>query len=448
MRSWFLLFIPLMLVLISQVALPVWAHEIEGLSVASTTMSSQTISRELFEAMGEVQTLIDEKQITKAEERIVILVRQYEGAGYGLAQLLNLQAWLMIDVGRYDAAINNYEKIVAMVDAPDSFRKDTLLSLAQVYPYQGNYEQALHYAQHWFSLTPAPGADAYGLLAQLQYHNGKINSALDNVEKAISLSRNAGRTLQESWLQLLSVIYYQKENLEGMQVVLMDLLQLYPKPVYWKQLAGVFGLRENHERQLHAMGVAWQQRWLETEDEIRHFAQLLMHSGNPLEAAEVMRSGLAEKSLPRSEKNLHWLGSALLRAGESGAAAAVFGERARLTGKVGHWLDLAAMNLGNGDYTETVYAAEQALAGSNVPDKHKVRALTLRGSAFYYLQQYQQAATSFSKALELADTLSEEGMQLRRWRDASRQRAERLGRIAARNPGILQPSSGMEKKSL
>ena len=59
----------------------------------------------------------------------------------------------------------------------------------------------------WFDLNEKPNAGAYVLLAQGYYQVKDYNSALQNVETAISMHEGEGKLPKEQWYNLARFLY-------------------------------------------------------------------------------------------------------------------------------------------------------------------------------------------------------------------------------------------------
>lgn len=158
---------------------------------------------------------------------------------YELANIYNLKAFVYYSGEDYRDALAAYKSVVAQPDIPLAMEINTRFTIAQLYFVQMHWQQGICALLEWFSMSDAPPANAYVLLAQGYYQTKDYDKALPNVEKAINMFKENGKIPKEQWYNLARFLYFEKSDIENTSKTLEELIEHYPKDEYRDLLQGL-----------------------------------------------------------------------------------------------------------------------------------------------------------------------------------------------------------------
>lgn len=298
-------------------------------------------------------------------------------------------------------SIESYGKVLEQEELPEALRTSTLYTLAQLTFQQERFEETTGHLREWLALTPQPGPDPYLLLGQSYTQLGRYDEATAAVRRAVTIAERTGRRVEENWYLLLRVLYYERKDWEQLTDVLEQLVLRFPKKEYWSQLAAVYGQTGNERRQTAVYEVAYRQRYLDREDDVILFAQLLLAEETPYRAAVVLQESIDAGTLAPSDVHLRFLAQAWTLAHEQDRAIATLrrASQAAADGEID--ARLAILLLDAGSFEDAAAAARTAL------DKGVDRADDVRvtlGMALFERNDLQAAREAFLRAAEAEES--------------------------------------------
>ena len=280
---------------------------------------------------------------------------------------------------------------------PAAFTNQMLYVIAQVLFSQENYSEALTYAQRWFKTLPAPTADGYMLIGQAMYQLKDYNGALKNVQSGIDLYTKDGRKPKESWLNLLSGIYRNKEEYRNMEPVLKQLVNYYPKKPYLSTLAGVFNEQEKQLEMTTVFLGMYDNGLQQTESEQVTIASLMLSNDNPYKAAKIMEKGLNDGTIKKTLKNYGLYSQSLFFAKEYEDAIAPLKKASELDGTGKYCNQLGQSLIALNRFPEAEKALECAIRKGGLQDTGQT--LLSLGLTQFELKKFNSAKATFNKAL-------------------------------------------------
>ncbi|MDG2136371.1 MAG: hypothetical protein P8J90_00005 [Luminiphilus sp.] len=164
------------------------------------TRRTPALRNKVYEKLAEAQAFAEVKDYASAQQ---VLDQMIAGEGkralnsYELANVYNLYAFLRYSAEDYNGALNYYKQVVAQPDIPLAMEINTKFTVAQLYFVQEQWRPGIDALLEWFELSDKPNATAYILLAQGYYQVKDYDSALDNVETAISMYEGEGKLPKE-----------------------------------------------------------------------------------------------------------------------------------------------------------------------------------------------------------------------------------------------------------
>ncbi|MGM0525166.1 MAG: tetratricopeptide repeat protein [Pseudomonadota bacterium] len=376
-------------------------------SVAQPVLAQQTervpaLREKVYSQLARAQTAADEQGNA---EGIKILKQVAERAdsmnSYERAMLWNYFGFMYYDQGETGQAINYFGKVVQQEPIPESLKKSTLFSLAQLALSDGQYQQALDYVEQWQAMASDKELPkSWVLQAQALYQSEDYQQALTAIERAIEHTTDNNEVPKENWLVLARAIYYELNQTTGVAAMLEQLLINYSKPEYWIQLAGVYGQLEQTEKQLAVLEAAHQQGFIKTAEQWRNLAQVYYLNELPFKAAETIEQGLSKNILADNLSNRKFYAQSLMQAKEYQQAITAYQQAAEL-GDSGEMLAQAAQLAINNDKNEqALELADEALAAEDL--KNPGNMYLVKGMAYVNQQQFDAALKQFKTAADYA----------------------------------------------
>ncbi len=315
---------------------------------------------------------------------------------YERAQLLNLSAFIYYSQDQLAKAVKAYEQLLTQPDLPEALTTSTLYTLAQLYFSREQWQLSVDSLQRWLDMTPDPSRQAYEMMAQAYYQQGKHREALAPARKVIELTRHAGEPVKEHSYLLLRVLHYELKEYPQVIDILHELIERWPKKQCWMQLASLYGELENQAKQLNTLELAYLQGFLDQETEVLSLVSLLLNNEVYLRAGKILEKGLGDGTVGSTFEHWRLLAQAWSMAQEDERAIPALKRASELApdGKIEVILAQTLMNLGR--WEESVTAARSALrkGGLNRPDQVQV----MLGQALFELNRFDDAREAFITA--------------------------------------------------
>lgn len=317
---------------------------------------------------------------------------------YEEAQIYNRAAYVNYSLENTKAAIEYYGKVAALTpNIPLSLEQQSLFTVAQLQASLEDYKGSLASFKKWEKTCPTiiPN-DYYYMLAQIYYQMNDRTSALKYANTAVSKIEAKGEVPKETWYRLLMALYVDKEDFKASTQVAEKIVIHYPKAKNISQLAGLYGMtgRENEQRGLlDALNLLGE---LDKESQIRNLASLYQSAEAPYLAAKVLDSHIKKGDLPKTAKNLEYLGAALRQSQEIKKSIPVMEEAAKLSGDGKIYASLSAIYLDAEDFKASIVAADKAISKGGL--KSAGEPYFYKGNAEMQLKRYGSAIESLRKA--------------------------------------------------
>jgi tetratricopeptide (TPR) repeat protein len=363
------------------------------------TRRTPALRNKVYEKLAEAQAAAEAKDLATAQK---ILDGMIASGGkkalnsYELANVYNLYAFIYYTKEDYGNALKAYENVVSQPDIPLAMEINTRFTIAQLYFVQEDWKRGIDALLKWFDMTETPNANAYVLLAQGYYQMKDYDKALLNVEKAISMYNEKGKTPKEQWYNLARFLYFEKNDIPKTVETLEILLNHYPKKQYWVQISHMYGEQKKESEQLSAMETAYVQGMLDKGTEQVTMAYLYLNGDVPYKAAKVMDKGLKDGSIDDKSKNWEITGSAWRQSQEVEKAIPAM-EKAAAKAETGELYARLGNILLDGDQNkEAISAINKGLNRGGV--KRPDTARLVLGMAYFNTKQYEKARTAFQAA--------------------------------------------------
>jgi tetratricopeptide (TPR) repeat protein len=206
------------------------------------------------------------------------------------AQLHRFRGYILLAKNDSEGGGREFEAALAQNGLDDSSKQGMIYSLAQIYTQAGQYDRARELIDNWFSSAKEPKPEAYFLKAMILVQQEDFRGALEPALKANELSP----VPRESWLQLLTAVQFQLEDMEAVAGTLRKLVAVAPGTKrYWVQLATVENSLGKDDAALATLGVARIGDLLNEDKELRQHARMCFVGEMPKCCTATLEEGMA-----------------------------------------------------------------------------------------------------------------------------------------------------------
>jgi tetratricopeptide (TPR) repeat protein len=262
----------------------------------------------------------------------------------------------------YTKAAEAFEQSLKANGLPPQSALNTRYNLAQLYVMLERYKEAIALFEEWFALAENPSPGAYYMLALAYLQNGEKDKALPPAEQAVAKAERP----KEAWLGLLLSIRFERKEYDQAAGVLERLVELYPKKLYWKQLAAVYSETGDSEKALATLEVAYIQGLLTEEGELINLAELYLYNQLPYKAAKVLEHGFEQGLLGEKARSWELLADSWLHARERERALEPLRHAAELADTGDVYVRLAQLHLEREEWAQAIAALAKGLAKGNL----------------------------------------------------------------------------------
>lgn len=366
------------------------------------TQKTEKLSPKVYEKLTAAQAALDEKKAGEALAILNELMAENKLNDYEKAQIFNFYAAVHYESGDIDATIEDYKKILKLEKIPPQIKDNALFRLAQLYFVKEDYEASIRILDVWAKTQESVSPDAHMLKAQAYYQLEDYEGSKQAALQAIREARRRKQAPRENWLALLRAAYYELDDYPSAARLLEVLIKQYPKPGYYKQLSGMYGLMENQKQQLYVMHAAYVSGMLTNEAEILNMARLYMAEDAPSPAITVMQDAMEKGLVDKDEPdNLQLLGQAMALAQEHEAQIPVLQKLAEKTGEARHYLYLGQAQIALGRWQKAAESLRKALQGDGLENRGNVKIQL--GMALFNAGKLKEARRVFINAIDDPD---------------------------------------------
>jgi tetratricopeptide (TPR) repeat protein len=188
------------------------------------------------------------------------------------------------------------------------------------------YRIAADSLEFWYANTTTERQPA--VIFSLGYANYMIEN-LPRAEEVIYEAIGLSAEPKESWYRLYYQILFDQRKFAAAEDVLLGMITRNPlKSAHWRLLANHHLQLEDGQKALAAIAIAYQNGWLESEQDLRRMIALYSVIDVPEKAARLMETHLADASIEKDADTLKRLGNLWLLAREREKAKGVLEEAA------------------------------------------------------------------------------------------------------------------------
>ena len=342
---------------------------------------------------------------------------------YDRSVMWNTWGYVYFSDGKYDQAIQAYEKLLAEPEVTIPLRTSGLLTLAQLNLVKERYQRGVDLILMWMDEVETVTAQSWSLLGQAYFQLGDFRKSRASMETAVTMAEEEGYKPKENWYVIVAACINElKKEIGEKKALLLQLdiyeilVNLYPKKLYFIQLGGTYGQLGRERDYMITLKAAHAKDFLDKESEYLALTQLLLLNQNPYWAAQVLTSGQkkivtttetvidkvtkaetkVEKTGPvvrSNEKNLKLLADSWRMAQEIDKAIPALEKAAKMSKEGKSYVLLGNLYLSEDRIEQAVDAIKKGLDKGKLTKISQVH-LTL-GQAYYELQEFDNAKKQF-----------------------------------------------------
>ena len=367
--------------------------------------ASGAIDAKTFEKLMKAQELTEEGNHDEAIAVLDVLKNKGKVSGYGKAQMWNFYAFIYASKEDYVNAVRAYTEVIAIEETPAALALQAKYTIAQLNFQLEKYDLCIKYMNEWLNEVARPTPTAHIMLAQAYYQQKNYDKALINVDKAVSLEIKAGRKVKENWLRLKSALYYDKNDYENTANTYEQLVQLYPKTNYLKQLAGMYGELGQDNRRLAVFDSIYLNGELKKSGDVLNLAYMFLGQDVPYKAAKIIEKGMNDGIIEKNQKNIETLGNAWAQANQHDKAIPVLEQAAKLSTNGKLFARLAGVYFDAGEYKKAANATKQAAEKGDL--KNPGNNYLLMGMSYSNTKNFRDALQAFRQAKKTKSILKD-----------------------------------------
>ncbi|MCG7535462.1 tetratricopeptide repeat protein [Pseudoalteromonas sp. OOF1S-7] len=356
------------------------------------------LREKVYSQLARAQKLADEGDV-KGGLEVLDSIKERSGSmnSYEIAMMHNFYGFIYYNENQLDKAIASFEQVVAEEAIPESLRLSTTFSLAQLAMANGDYRATVDYLERWKEINTQPiKSNYYVLKAQALYQDKNYQSAVENINIAISLTESEGNVPKESWLVLQRALYYSMNQPKKVADVLEKMVKLFDKPEYWVQLAGMFGELGKEKKQLALLETAKQRGFIKKRSDVIQLAQVYLFNGLPYKAAVALDEGIKNGVVEGNAKNYAFIAEAYVQSKDESKSIDYFAKADKAVDHGNYLQRIAEVYINLEKFDEAADAARAALDKGEL--SFESNAYVALGMAQYNLKNFDASILAFEQA--------------------------------------------------
>jgi tetratricopeptide (TPR) repeat protein len=296
---------------------------------------------------------------------------------------------------RYDEARGHLQKAIESGGLNTQQIDEARFQSAQLLVQEEKWREAAAALEEWFKTAANPNSAAYYMLAIAYYQQEDLEHALAPAKKTVELMDPAKPN--ESWLNMLSALYLQRDEYRDAIPVLQQLITVAPdKKIYWMQLSSVYGQLEDYPNALAILQLAHHLGLVTEDADVRRLADLLVFNGIPYRGATVLEGAIEHKNVALDDKLYEKLANCWIAAGELDKSLAPLQRAAELAPSGDAFVRLGEVQAQREDWPAAIAAIQRGVDKGQLKDPGN--ADLWLGIAHYSQKSFDAAATFFERA--------------------------------------------------
>lgn len=387
---------------------------------ANENKTKGAIDAKTFEQLTKAQELTEKDQFFDALRILNKIKENSELNSYGRSQMWNFFAYIYAKQEKYNKAIEAYNNILKEPDATAGLKTTAKYTLAQLYFQKEDYPAVIKFMNSWLKEIQKPTDTAYMMLAQAYYQTKDYDNALNNLDNAIKALKASGKKINENLYRMKAGIYYEKGDVTKTLQTYKEMMRLFPRVNYLKQIAGLYGELDKDIERLTTYDALYLNGKLKRESEILNLAYMYLGQEAPYKAGRIIEEGMQKGVIKSTSQNIETLANSWAQANEHKKAIPTLESAAKSSNKGLLYARLAGVQFDAGNFSAAAVAAEKASqkGGLKRPDKNYL----LLGMAYFNQKKYESALQAFRSAKKTKASFSD----ARQWENYTLSEIERI----------------------
>jgi len=233
------------------------------------------------------------------------------------------------------------------------------------------YDEAIVTLESWISQVETPAPGSYYTLAVTYYQAERLDDALGAATKAVELSDDP----REPWFRLLLSLHLERADYQEALNILDDMILAFPNKAYWSQMAAIYAQLDDMSKSLAVQQFAKSEGFITESRDLTRVAQMFMVEGLPHRGAAVMKQGLEDGSIEKTEQAYQTFSDTLLQSREWELALDPLGKAAELHKDGALYVRLAQVNLQLGRWGDARSSLNLAFEKGDLSDEGQAHIL-------------------------------------------------------------------------
>jgi tetratricopeptide (TPR) repeat protein len=348
--------------------------------------------------MIKVITLLQEEGDTAAAREILESINLKRAKPYGRARILQMLGTMAASEEDFEKALDYLERCVAENALQPEDQLRSLYLVGQLQTMLERYDDAIVTLESWISQVETPAPGSYYTLAVTYYQAERPDDALNAAKKAVELSDDP----REPWYRLLLSLYLERSEYEEALTILDNMILNFPNKAYWSQMAAIYAQLDDMSKSLAVQQLAKGEGFITESKDLTRVAQMFMVEGLPHRGAAVMKQGLEDGSIEKTEQAYQTLSDTLLQSREWEQALDPLGKAAELHENGSLYVRLAQVNLQLGRWGDARSSLNLAFEKGDLSDEGQAHILF--GIAAANDKKWNASVAAFKRAARFDGT--------------------------------------------
>ena len=278
------------------------------LVLSSLLFAKNSISKEVYNKLQKVQSMIEKKQYENAKSILFTIIKSSENKmelTYSLQSLSNIY----INENSYKEVAKNYERILSLNTLEEKEVNKMKFSLSQIYLSESMYKKSIKYSLELLTSDTTNKLELYENLAIAYYHDSQYKKSTPYIKKVINF-----KTEKEEWYRILYSSYIETKNYKGAIKTLKFMTKNYEKEEYWMQLISIYQSQKKYKKSLATLELAYKKEAISKSKNLMYLVNILVQNEVYNKAAEYIETGLSKKIIKNTSKNFEIMVSCYLNA--------------------------------------------------------------------------------------------------------------------------------------
>ena len=318
-----------------------------------------------------VFTLLQEDDDREAARKILESINLRRAKPYGRARIHQVLGTMAAEDEEFEKALDHLEQCVAEEALQPDDQLRSLYLVGQLQTMLERYDDAIVTLERWISQVETPAPSSYYTLAVTYYQAERPEDSIAAIKKAVALSSDP----REAWYRLLLSLHLERSEYQEALNLLDDIILRYPKKAYWSQMAAIYAQLDDMTKSLAVQQLAKSEGYVTESRDLTRVAQMFMVEGLPHRGAAVMKQGIEDGSIERTEQAYQTFSNTLLQSREWEMALDPLGKAADLHEDGSLYVRLAQVNLQLGRWGDARSSLNLAFEKGDLADEGQAHIL-------------------------------------------------------------------------